>query len=686
TEHGIFALWNPVLFSGNSLIGNSQTALLHPLSLFLLWLEPMHYFAVIAFLSVFIAGLSMFFLGKELGLKKETSLLISFGFMFSGAIIPSMYTGHYTQYFFYAFSPLAFIFLKRILENSNLKNSVYLAISMALLFYAGFIQSFYYLLLAMLVFLLAFWVSFGAKQWKTQLKQLIFSGILSILLSLGHLLPMIHSALLSSRGAGLSIESAGSFSFPIQNIVTFILPNFFGNPATHTFWGEMYFWEFSAFFGGILLILFLFNFIKFGKNKYELPLLAVSVFSLLYSFGSNTPLFNLFHSIPLGSVFRAPARFIFLFVLSALVLAGFGLEKLLEMKFDSKKQKIILLISLLLLVSIPFILFIKPFAVEFGSYIAQQKLSHIPERMSYFLEQVPKVFDQIFVDYFFFSVSSAILLLLIFFRKKINLSNKSITLILALILFLNLFSFGNVFIEPKTAEEYAQITPEIEFLLNDSSDYRILLLDRTQISNQLIYFYGLEQTLGIESTINQSYLDYALKANGQNPIEENSIDYELTINEKTDLNVLRNLNTKYILSKKELINEALLLVFENNERTSFIYEIPGTKPRVFFESTDSQGTVSLQKINENHYLIETFSANQEQLVFSMAYYPGWKALIDGKEAKVKKFENALLMIAVPEGSHKVEFIFESPEFFLGGIISLATLVLILLFLFFRRRK
>jgi len=392
-------------------------------------------------------------------------------------------------------------------------------------------------------------------------------------------------------------------------------------------------------------------------------------------------LFALFSLIPGAELFRAPARFVFIFVLSACVLAGFGLEKILQLKLSPGKRKFLPVIAILLLVSVLLLFFLKPVAIEVGSNIALQKFTSSP-RMDYFLSQIPLVFEQIFIDYFFAVTSISLFLFLFYLKLKGKISEKKVTVILTAFIFINLFIYGSAFIQPKTQEEYFTKTPLIKFLQENSSDYRILVLDQTIVSNNILYFYGIEQMLGCESTIDESFSEYVMKINKKYVAEDLNVNLTTDILPDSDLNILKNLNTKYILSRKEIYNNDLYLEFR--DENVFVYRLDGARKKAFFDSSESQASVEIKKLNENHYLVKTDNSIKTPLVFSMAYFPGWKVFIDGKQEELLKYENTLMMVIVPSGSHRVEFVFESKEFFFGLFISFFSFILSLYLLFFKR--
>ncbi|MBU2572500.1 MAG: YfhO family protein [Elusimicrobia bacterium] len=73
-------------------------------------------------------------------------------------------------------------------------------------------------------------------------------------------------------------------------------------------------------------------------------------------------------------------------------------------------------------------------------------------------------------------------------------------------------------------------------------------------------------------------------------------------------------------------------------------------------------------------------------VFSEAWYPGWRLKIDGKKAAPEKFEGVFLSCALLPGVHTIEFRYLPASFIAGLLISALTLLALLLYRFFPRKK
>ena len=97
-------------------------------------------------------------------------------------------------------------------------------------------------------------------------------------------------------------------------------------------------------------------------------------------------------------------------------------------------------------------------------------------------------------------------------------------------------------------------------------------------------------------------------------------------------------------------------------------------------SLDSE--VKIVDYQPQRVILET-SANKEALLFlSDAYYPGWKAFVDGEQAKIYQANYAFRAVVVPKGEHKIIFNYQPDSFHLGVAVSLSTFLLLTSFLGF----
>jgi len=98
------------------------------------------------------------------------------------------------------------------------------------------------------------------------------------------------------------------------------------------------------------------------------------------------------------------------------------------------------------------------------------------------------------------------------------------------------------------------------------------------------------------------------------------------------------------------------------------------------------GRVELLDYQPDRVELEVRRASEGLLVLADARYPGWRAWVDQKEAKIIPADHALRGLALTPGKHRVVFIFQPLDFRLGLWVSLVTLASAGVGLCFSRRK
>jgi uncharacterized membrane protein YfhO len=70
-----------------------------------------------------------------------------------------------------------------------------------------------------------------------------------------------------------------------------------------------------------------------------------------------------------------------------------------------------------------------------------------------------------------------------------------------------------------------------------------------------------------------------------------------------------------------------------------------------------------------------------------AYFPGWKAYLDGVQTKIIRSDYAFRSIFVPAGSHNIEFIYDPKSFTIGKRVSVITvLFLVAIYAYDKHKK
>jgi hypothetical protein len=155
------------------------------------------------------------------------------------------------------------------------------------------------------------------------------------------LLPTAELMVLSQRSSGADYEIAMTYSMWPWRLITLAAPDFFGNPGRGNYWGYATYWEDAAYMGVLPLLLAIHAVVAGGKGaggrgskgaegqrRTVTFWLAVAIFSLVLAMGKNTPIFPfLFRHVPTFDLFRSPARWLAVTTVALAALAAWGAQR-----------------------------------------------------------------------------------------------------------------------------------------------------------------------------------------------------------------------------------------------------------------------------------------------------------------------------------------------------------------------
>jgi hypothetical protein len=323
----------------------------------------------------------------------------------------------------------------------------------------------------------------------------------------------------------------------------------------------------------------------------------------------------------------------------------------------------------------------------------------------------------------------ALLVLLSALRKKIGSTGFSFILIVLLIADLWLVDKKIVQFQPKADEKaYFAETPEVTYLKEQKGLYRIFPVEDGRSPNWYMYhlvqsIYGYfpnklqvyQDLLDAYRMPNAFLMKYLKVINGQYTFKDKK---EVSPDEiKLHDSFLRLMNVRYVLSQYPLPDTTLKMVVPPQAQgLPALFEFSDSLPRVFFpkrvmavqgkdavlkymtsgrfdpaetavleekppfDITASEGNRAWIKTWDLHRIeIQAETKTPSLLAVSEIYYPaGWKATVDGKEAKIHKTDYALRSVFLEPGSHDIRMEFKPKMFRLGLMVTLATSGLLIL--------
>lgn len=202
-----------------------------------------------------------------------------------------------------------------------------------------------------------------------------------------------------------------------------------------------------------------------------------------------------------------------------------------------------------------------------------------------------------------------------------------------------------------------------------------------------------------------------------------SNDGQLT-NQLPDLALLGLLNVRYLISEQPIQSEDAIPVYYDDDLQVQIYENRRFMPRAFLaeeiipvKSADQAfellpaldlsrqavledgedlphlsggaitGNVLIAERSPGHIRLAVESNHTALLIYSQAWAPGWKAMVNGSSTKVLRADGALLGLIIPEGRSLIDLDYSPWGFRSGLIISIIsfTLILVLTIIFMVKR-
>jgi hypothetical protein len=695
-KSGQIPLWNPYTFSGTTHLANYQSAVLTPLNLLFFILPFVKAWNILVLLQPILAGIFMYLYVRILKLSNSANLLSSISFMFCGFITTWM--GYATLGYAIIYLPLALFAIEKFLNTNHHKYLFLLAFTFPLSFFSGHFQiSLYFTSLIATYIVFKLLTSKDKKPFLSMLMYL-FAGLL---FTLPQVLPTMESYLQSLRST-IFIKAE---AIPWGYLPTFLAPDFFGNPVTRNDWFGHYA-EWNAYIGLMPLMLGVYALSLVRKNKYVLYFLIVSLITILLSFQSPVVDLLVFLKIPVIST-SAVSRIIVLFSFSFAVLAGFGFDKLL---MDLKKKNIKVVFSWLTF-----------FVIIFAALwlIVLLKLS-LP------LDKIIVTRQNLLLPTCIFIVTSFLILIMHLIKGKnsskfINL----ISLILILLVAFDMYRFTTKWM-PKDPQSLVYPNVPVTSEFSKLSHYERFV---SNLGGEAAIYYEIPSLDGYDAVYNQRYGEFIASLSSGNLSESGRsvVSFpKLGLYSKSAMDLL---GTKYVIHKvadghapwaypvwnyskgefSNVYNDGVYQIFKNNNAFPRVFLVnkyiveknPQKILNLMFKKgvdlrneamleqnpnlkLDGTGSAAIKKYTTNKISIEASSTGNNLLFLSDAYYPGWKAYIDGKETKIYRSDFAFRAIFMPKGEHKVEFIYNPFSFTLGVYAAVLGLILMFMGALFRR--
>lgn len=704
-------LWNPYILAGQPFLAAGQHSALYPLSLIYYALPLVKAYGYFTVLQLLLAGVFMYFYARTIGLKRVGAVIAAIVFPFSGFMIVSVV--HPMIIAAASWLPLLLAILERLIRTqegpfadaqgspvaSQKKRPVsyipwiaFGAAALGMQFLVGHVEIAYYIMLTTAFYAVCRLAIYG---WRTrnwpQLGKLCLAVALLLVLGVAlgavQVVPMYELVKENFRQESATYRQVIAWAYPWRRLIAFLMPDFFGNPAHHSYWdvfsrqtvtmlrnaqGETIrniYWDVKNYveggsYVGVLPLLLALVAVWKSRDRYVWIFLSLAVISLLFVFG--TPLYAvLYYLLPGIKQLHSPFRWIFPYTLSVSILAGCGASWLANNASHIGRSAIrrlgglalglgLLGLSALAL-SLRFPNVVIPLAQRAMLALAKAPEAFADGRAFYSYE-----FRNFLIFFLALTGSGATLW---WSTTHTRLGRVPVWQVSALaVIVAELFVIGMPF-NPAADPTILQFEPPVVgFLRQDTELWRFTTFnmpgEKTFNANEGS-FYGFSDVRGYDSIIPKQYVEYMQLIGQQGELLYNRIA-PLSERAALDSPLLDLLNVKYILTTQTIDNPHYTLVYDNELR---VYRNDDYLPRAFvvhrsqvipdaaarhaaLRQLDPRQTVILEEKPTGEFAgeegegwetaqIKTYGLNEVTievnlerfgyLVLADNWFPGWKA-------------------------------------------------------------
>ncbi len=728
TEHKEIPQWDPHVFGGMPYVDAFHGDIFYPLAVLKFFMPLYFHLGFNLFLHIFFAGIFMYLAARQFKLGKTAALFSAAAYMFAPYLISLVSPGHEGKIYVTALFPLVMLFLDRGFEKKPFLNFTILGLILGIIIVSPHPQMSYFTLWAAGLYsvfkLIMLWRE------KKLIAPLIkpatlaaYAVVVALLLSAIQFYPGYYYTTHYSPRADTKSgwEWAISWSLHEEEAFSQLIPEFagtFDRTDKSFYWGKNAFKDNSEAVGVVPIFLGLIG-LFFVRRKETWFFGGLALFAFIYALGDTTPLFKLFYYlIPKVKSLRAPSMIMFIFLFCIALLAGMGVQKIIDWKNGANQETRKKLNYLLL--GFPAFLFLMAFLFSFAGpkmisiwtslFYSEASTTVVQRGITKFdlaIRNLPAMQSGAWFAFLFSGLSAFMI-----WRQLNNSGNVLMMAALVLIPVVDGARFNGRFIG--VADPHAQFdaTPLTQHLSTQPGKFRTLNLTGGLLPKSLLPQHKIDDVTGYHGNQLRWYDDLLggpnLK-NWTNPRFLNLVGarYILIPTDASfppnyfgalpvyaeinfgNVNVVDNRNAferAYLVNKYEVIPDRkdiypqVLTGTEDLSKMAYVEEEPELPIPADSMATDSARIIFYE---QDSIVVAVSCTANRLLVFTDNYYDSWHAFVDGQSAKLMRSYGSFRAVAIPAGAKEVVFKYESERYAKGRLVTLVTsLYLLVVFGFF----
>jgi len=708
---GAWPLWNPYIFFGMPLMAGLQPGLFYPLTL-IYYLIPFdlafNYYIIIHY---FLAACFMFCFMRHLKASYFASFFSGLIFSFSGYLLSV--SNMNTSMSSVIWLPLVLLFFDKFLKFKG-RYFLGLILCLALMFLGGEPTIIY-----VTGIVLFFWALVFVEDKREKIRAVfILAAALLIMACLiaVQLLPFFELSALSNRMTTTQYNIVSLRSFPIREVVGFFMPFFYGNQLRGGSYSPILVgktnqdWLISPYLGIIPLIFALFSFFYKKDNKIIWFFMVSAAVSLLTAFGRYTPLYYIMYKVIPGlSLIRYPVKYLFLTTFSFSVLAGFGYDRA-----TKNIKRGALIFAVFFIISALIYLLVNAFQIKIFLLLK----AHYPKLHPFFINVLWANLQFNIQSLFYLALMIFFCAVLFYIRMKGLVRNYAFGLIIAGMVFFDLLANNSALNTPSDPRVYHELTPNVKLLMKEAGISRYYYSKEVEQHNRSVYGEDYDQSLldAQDKLAAARLMSYKLyDAYGYESIElQEHAEFHSRFFDKKSFkyrSIINMINAKYLADLAPIKLPGLKLKRKNKYYygTLYLYENLNVLPRAYIVGSyglakrkDVLSALADKKFNPKNFIVleedpkikggqryleaKIIKYSPDEIIIkaeldkpgflflSDTYYPGWRACVDGREAKIYRANFMFRAVVLEKGRHEVRFVYDPLFFKAGMIISIVALL------------
>jgi hypothetical protein len=661
---------------GLDLAGEGQTGILSPVNITIRMLGINPGFTVVTIFLQFLAFLGMGLLLKQRGLALKPCLIgmIAYG----ASLFLLLKVEHWMNFQVLCFLPLV-VYGQ---ERRDGKGAILMGLLLGFSLLAGAQQ---FVWIAFLLLIINAWL-----QNCFEIKYLGIAMVLGLCLASPQLMATFEQFQMSDRSGGVD---SFDHSFLPKYLSFIFMSHPLGAPAQGNYVGQGPFWEFACFSGVVSLCL-----LKYAPRKYLAVMLLVVIFAMGKAFP--IPLISWLHELPPFNLFRAPPRYLLIFVFLLATAAAHGLENFRRpATVDNKKLNKMALGIFVFLLAMTYFTASGAFHPLYESIWSSQVLPGLQAKIQN-LDHGMEYYHRNFLSALGSMLGQLTLLVVVGALTFVFLKKRRGEFVVMLLLFETLvaaFSVrtvldseelklsaipaqvkGRILLPPQMARE-----AEVAFCKDNREWLGRYLARRPFVVSQLLG--GPQQNALHHSPLHPKNIvrwkNHLLK----NHQEEGAALYRDLFYQRTGINYVSEKNTEGLWKWRKIpahLGQGKILFYEGEKKETArdLYQrmrLRSVQHSLEFEFASVTSPIKVLPFTENNPIKLDGSLPAGYLRFP-SFMPGWAVWVDGKELELESVDFVASAVRIPAGAIRIELVQKNPMSLWTVYLALTAWVLTLI--------